>query len=123
MYKHYRKFLTSLAYAVNGIRLAIRYEVNMRIHLFFAVLAVSLALFFRISEQEWLHLLLTIALVLFAELMNTALEANVDLATKKHRAEAKIAKDAAAGAVLITSLNALATGWILFGSRILTLIN
>lgn len=119
MHKHYRDFLTSLAYALNGIKIAVKYEAHMRVHLFFAFLALMLGFFCRINEAEWLYLLLTITLVLFAELMNTALEANVDLTTKAKKYEAKVAKDAAAGAVLITSINSLICGWIIFVPKII----
>lgn len=121
MHKHYRKFLLSLSYALNGIRIALRYEPHMRVHVFFAVLAISTGFFLKINEAEWLYLLMTITLVLFAELMNTALEANVDLATKKKKPEAKVAKDAAAGAVLITSINAVVCGMVIFGPKLLNI--
>lgn len=121
MRKHCQRFILSLCYACNGIKIALQYEIHMRIHLFFAVLAVALGWILKINEIEWIYLLLTVTLVLFAELMNTALEANVDLATKKKKYEAKVAKDVAAGAVLITSLNALICGWLLFGPKLLKL--
>jgi len=122
MHKHYRKFLISLSYALNGIRLALCYEPHMRVHVFFAILALICGSIFRINEAEWLYLLMTITLVLFAELMNTALEANVDLTTKKQKPEAKVAKDAAAGAVLITSINSLICGLIIFGPKFLKIL-
>lgn len=118
MRRHYRTFIKSLGYALTGLRTAWTYEVNMRIHCVCTVLAILCGIFFRLSEPEWLILSLTVTLVLFAELINTALEANVDLVTKEHRPEAKLAKDVAAGAVLITSLNALVVGWIIFGLKI-----
>jgi diacylglycerol kinase len=118
MHKHYRRFLLSLSYAINGIRIALRYEPHMRVHVIAGFLASLLAFLLKINEVEWIYLLMTITLVLFAELMNTALEANVDLATKIKRPEAKIAKDAAAGAVLITSINALICGIIIFAPKI-----
>jgi diacylglycerol kinase len=119
MHSHYRRFSKSLAYAFYGIKTALHCEPNMRIHLFFGVLAILFGFLLKISEIEWLILMITITLVLFAELMNTALESNVDLVTKTHKAEAKIAKDVAAGAVLIASINAIAIGIIIFGHRLL----
>lgn len=122
MRKHYRKFITSFFYACNGIKIALQYEIHMRIHLVTAILVIGLGFFLKITEMEWIYLLLTITLVLFAELMNTALEANVDLTTKKKKYEAKVAKDVAAGAVLITSINALICGSIIFGPKILGIL-
>lgn len=119
MRTHYRTFVKSLGYAIAGIHTAWKYEPNMRIHCLATIFAIGAGLYVQLSPLEWLSLSLTITLVIFAELMNTALEANVDLVTKEHRPEAKLAKDVAAGAVLVTSLNALIVAWILFGLRFL----
>lgn len=116
---HYRTFIKSLSYAFNGLITAWKYENNMRTHCVLTILAVLLGVTVHLSQLEWLILSLTVTLVLFAELMNTALEANVDLVTKERKPEAKIAKDVAAGAVLVTALNALVVGWLLFGTRLL----
>ena len=113
-----RRLLISFIYALRGIYQALRYEANMRVHTVAAVLAIVCGIFLRIMPYEWLILLLTITLVLFAELMNTALEANVDLVTKKRRSEARIAKDVAAGAVLISSINAVIVGLVIFVPKI-----
>lgn len=112
-----RRIIISFIYAIRGIHQAVKYEANMRIHLLAAVLAVLFGTLLHILPYEWLMLLMTITLVIFAELMNTALEANVDLVTKQRRPEARIAKDVAAGAVLVTSINALIIGIIIFGPR------
>jgi diacylglycerol kinase len=116
---HQRSFRKSLSYAFNGWALAVRFEANMRIHLTCAFVAVTMGFLFQLTRIEWLFLLLAIALVLFAELMNTAVEANVDLVTKEKKHEAMVAKDVAAGAVLLASCYALITGIILFGGKIL----
>jgi diacylglycerol kinase len=119
MHFHNSGFMRSLYYAFSGIGQALKYEAHLRIHLICAGLAIFAGIYYRLTETEWLILVLTIALVIFAELVNTAVEANVDLVTKAKKAEAKIAKDVAAGAVLVTSLNALIVGFILFSSKIL----
>jgi diacylglycerol kinase (ATP) len=115
---HNRRFLRSLGYALHGLRQAVRYEANMRIHLACAALTVGAGAALRILPYEWLILLLTITLVIFSELMNTALEANVDLVTKKKKHEARLAKDVAAAAVLITALNALAAAFFIFAPKL-----
>lgn len=115
---HNRRIIKSFMYALRGISQAVKYEANMRIHLLGAVLAVLCGIVLRILPYEWLMLFMTITLVIFAELMNTALEANVDLVTKQRKPEARIAKDVAAGAVLITSINAVLVGIIIFVPKI-----
>ncbi|MDR2429154.1 MAG: diacylglycerol kinase family protein [Candidatus Margulisbacteria bacterium] len=103
---------------MQGIYQAFRQESNLRIHFVAAALAAGAGFVFKLSAGEWAVLLLTITLVIFAELINTALEANVNLATKKHQPEAKLAKDAAAGAVLLTALNAVLIGLLIFVPKI-----
>jgi len=118
MRKHYRPFFKSLGYALKGIQSAIKYEVHMRIHLLVAATSIGFGFYINLSKMEWLILCLTINLVLFSELFNTALEANVDLVTKEKKPEAMLAKDVAAGAVLIASINAIVVGWFLFGTKV-----
>ena len=108
----------SLTYAGHGIQQALRHEANMRVHIACALLAIAAGLVLRILPYEWLILTLTITLVLFAELINTALEAYVDLVTRQRQAQARIAKDVAAGAVLVTSVNAVITGLIIFAPKL-----
>ncbi|GBR73775.1 diacylglycerol kinase [Candidatus Termititenax aidoneus] len=114
-----RSLLSSFGCAIQGIYQAFQQEANLRIHFAAAALALAAGFVFKLAAGEWAILLLTITLVIFAELINTALEANVNLATKKQRPEAKLAKDAAAGAVLLTALNAVLIGLLIFGAKIL----
>lgn len=119
MRHHKRPFYKSLSYAVRGIIFAIHSEANMKRHLVIALAVTILGLVLRISLMEWIIVSFCISLVIFAELMNTALEAYSDLVTREHRLEAMLAKDTAAGAVLITSLNALIIGSLIFIPHIL----
>lgn len=114
MRHHKRPFYKSLSYAVRGIVFAIHSEANMKRHLVIALAVTVLGLILKISLMEWIIVSFCISLVIFAELMNTALEAYSDLVTREHRLEAMLAKDTAAGAVLITSLNALIIGSLIF---------
>lgn len=116
---HRRRFTRSFSYALRGIREAFKYEFHMRIHIVIALIAVIFGFIFRIRHSEWMYLTITITLVLFAELMNTAIESYVDLATKEIEEEARIAKDVAAGAVLVTSIHAIVAGLIIFIPNIL----
>lgn len=107
--------LTSFQYAWAGVVYCATTQRNFRIHLMIGAVAVSLGIYERISSLEFAVIGLTIALVLTFELLNTALEAVVDLTVGDQYHElAKISKDAAAGAVLIAAIGALfVAGWIL----------
>jgi len=107
--------LTSFQYAWAGVVYCATTQRNFRIHLMIGAVAVSLGIYERISSLEFAVIGLTIALVLTFELLNTALEAVVDLTVGDQYHElAKISKDTAAGAVLIAAIGALfVAGWIL----------
>ena len=102
----------SFGYAFQGIFTCIRQERNMKIHCL-AVIAVTVAgTFLHIKPVEWCICLLLFGLILSLELVNTALEAVVDLVTKEKKPLAKIAKDTAAGAVLVSAIAAAIIGCI-----------
>jgi len=109
-----RRFAARLRYAAHGIAHACRTELHMRIHAGAATLVCLLAAALRVSALEWAMLLGLCALVITAELVNTAVERAVDLATEERHPLAKAAKDTAAGAVLAASLFAIAAGAIIF---------
>ncbi len=115
-----RRFLTSVRFAGRGLGYALRTQRNMRIHLAIGAVAVGAAAYFRVSAVEWLFLSVTIALVLVAELINTALEVWIDFVSRERRAEAMVVKDLAAGAVLVCSLSAVVVGVIVFLPRLLS---
>lgn len=108
-------FLRSLQHACNGIVVSIRTEVNLRVHIAVANLICVFAYFYGISRIEWGVLLLAVAFVIVAELVNTAVEQAVDTATHEYASTAKLAKDAAAGAVLAAAVFAVLVGFVLFG--------
>ena len=110
-----RDVISSLEFALTGIFTAFKEEKNMRSHVLSAVAAIIAGLIFRISATEWLFLLLSIFLVIAIEIMNSAVENVVDLASDYHFSmRAKNAKDMAAGAVLVVSGFAVITGLIIF---------
>jgi diacylglycerol kinase (ATP) len=111
-------FSESINYALEGIVTAIKTERNMRIHIYIAMLVIILCLTFGVTSSELKDLIFAISLVFFAELMNTAIEATVDISTSKYHPLAKKAKDVAAGAVLVVSLNASVIGYIIFSNKI-----
>jgi len=118
-----RELIASLEFALTGIFTAFKEERNMRKHALSAILAIVAGFLFGISVTEWLFLLLSVSLVIAFEIMNSALENVVDLASDYHFSMlAKNAKDMAAGAVLVISGFALVTGLIIFVPKLWTLV-
>ncbi|HFH9946871.1 diacylglycerol kinase family protein [Streptococcus suis] len=114
-----RELMASLDFAMSGLLTAFKEERNMKKHLASAILVVVAGLIFQVSVTEWLFLLLSISLVIAFEIMNSAIESVVDLASDYHfHLLAKNAKDMAAGAVLFVSGFALLTGLIIFVPKI-----
>ncbi|CAM3193779.1 diacylglycerol kinase family protein [Lactococcus laudensis] len=118
-----RTVYASLEFALTGIITAFREERNLRKHAVSASLAIIFGFVFMISRIEWLFLLLAIFLVIFGEIINSAIENVVDLASDYHFSMlAKNAKDMAAGAVLFISLYAVIVGMMIFLPKIWSLI-
>ena len=118
-----RTLVASMEFAIRGIITTFKEERNMRKHMVSAILASIAGAVFRISAIEWLFLLLAIFLVITFEIINSAIENVVDLASNYHFSMlAKNAKDMAAGAVLVISGYAVLTGLIIFVPKIIALI-
>ncbi len=114
-----RELMSSLDFAVSGLITTFKEERNMRKHAVSAILVILAGLVFQVSVTEWLFLLLSISLVIAFEIVNSAIENVVDLASDYHFSMlAKNAKDMAAGAVLFVSGFALLTGLIIFVPKI-----
>lgn len=111
---HARRLATSIGYAVRGLVYAIQTERHMRVHLVIAALAVGTAAILRISRIEWVLLGVVVAMVLATELLNTATEVLVDLASPEFRPQAQVIKDLAASAVLVSAVLAVVVGGVLF---------
>ena len=112
-------FLRSFRYAFEGLAYIVRTQPNARIELGVAIAAVALAAWLGISAIEWAVLVLTIAVVLALEWINTALELAVSLASPDRHPSAKAAKDVAAASVLLGALVSVVIGLLLFAPRIL----
>jgi diacylglycerol kinase len=108
-------FLASFRYAWCGLVYVVRSQRNMRVHLGAAFLVLLLAAVLRLPPLAWAVLLLCITIVAVLEMLNTVVEATVDLATDRYHPLAKIAKDTAAGAVLVASIGAALVGLVLLG--------
>jgi diacylglycerol kinase len=112
-------FFRSFSFAGQGVWYVVRTQRNMRVHLLAGAAAVVAGLVLRIGAADWACVLIAIGLVLTAETLNTVVEALTDLCTDGYHPLAKIAKDAAAGAVLISSAAALGVGLAVFLPRLL----
>ncbi|MCK4776753.1 MAG: diacylglycerol kinase [Actinomycetia bacterium] len=112
-----RSLLDSFNYAIEGIIYTLKTQRNMKIHFLVGIFVMIISLFFRISSMEMILIIFAVTFVLFAELVNTAVESTIDVTTTTHDPLAKIAKDASAGAVLIASLNAIFIGYLIFFER------
>jgi diacylglycerol kinase len=97
-------------------------EPNFRIQLAIGIVAFVAGIVFRIRPVEWLALILVSIEVLVMEMLNSVIEAVVDLASPGYHPRARVAKDVAAGAVLLTSLAAVVVGLYIFGPRVLHLV-
>ena len=111
-------FLDAWKNAIDGIIYATTTQRNIKIQLVLAVLVVIISLFFDLNRAEFLCFLFTIILILFAEMVNTAIETVVDLYVDVYHPKAKIAKDVAAGGVVITAINAIIVAYFLFFDKI-----
>ena len=118
-----RDLVSSLEFALTGILTAFKEERNMRKHAVTALVVILAGFVFQVSRIEWLFLLMSIFLVVAFEIMNSAIENVVDLASNYHFSMlAKNAKDMAAGAVLVVSGFALLTGLVIFVPKFWALV-
>jgi diacylglycerol kinase (ATP) len=110
--------LESFNFAFEGVIHVLRTQRNMRIHFLIAIVVLVWALAAGVSKLELIALLLAISFVLITEMVNTAVEAAIDIATTSFDPMAKLAKDIVAGAVLIASANAIAVGYLVFSGKV-----
>jgi len=106
--------LKSFGFAFDGLKAAILRGRNFRIQLLTGLLACILGFILRLNSSEWLDLIIVITLVLILELVNTSIEALVDLVSPEIREKAKLAKDVAAATVLVASIGSVIVGALLF---------
>ena len=113
-----RSLLESFNFAFEGIIHALRTQRNLRLHFLIAVAVIIAAVGFDVTRIELISLLLSISFVLITEMLNSAIEAAVDMASTSFDPLAKLAKDVAAGAVLIATINAVAVGYLVFSGDV-----
>lgn len=116
-----KSLIKSFGYAFDGVLYALKYNRNLRIHFIVALVVLMLSIFFKVTLYEMSILATMILLVILSETINTAIEEMVNLITKEHGKEAKIAKDVAAGMVLIAAVGSVIVGILIFAPYILKL--
>ncbi|MHC6179130.1 diacylglycerol kinase [Clostridium sp. JNZ X4-2] len=113
-----KKLLDSFNYAIEGIIYSVRTQRNMKIHMIAAVLVLTMCFFYDLSKIEILAVIIATSMVIMAELFNTAVEFAIDATTNYYHPLAKIAKNVAAGGVLIAAVNAVVIGYIIFWDKL-----
>ena len=119
----YKRFLKSLKYSFDGLFYAYRYEQSLWLHAIAVVIAVSLGIFFKIKISEWAIIFIALGIILALELLNTAIEAAVDLTTTKIHPLAKIAKDCGSAASFVMSIVSIVISLFVFWPYIIEFIN
>lgn len=109
-----KKNFISFKYAFNGIKFILSTQINFLIHLILAILVVFSGLVFKISNMEWIVIVLTIAIVLTAEAINTAIEKLTDMVSPDYDEQAGKVKDIAAASVFIVAIASVIIGLIIF---------
>ena len=118
-----RRIVDSFNFAIEGLTEAIRNEKHMKVHILLAIIVVILAILTNAAKSEILIISVSVSFVMITELINTSVEALVDLISPKRHPLAKLAKDVAAGAVLIAAINALCVGYLIFYDKLLNILD
>ena len=116
------RFVVSFGYAYRGIRWMLKHEPNMRFHLVATAGVLLAAAAFRIPVEQWAALVFAISLVLLGEILNTAIEAVLDIVQPEHHDLVEVVKDVSAGAVLVAALGATVIACIVFVPRFWDLV-
>lgn len=119
MVKKMKKIIKSFKYAIEGILTGIKQERNMKIHITIMILVIIMGIILKINKIEWIICIILFGVVISLELINTAIENTIDLITLEKNSKAKIAKDTAAGAVLVSAISAAIIGLIIFIPKII----
>lgn len=119
--KGFKRLINSFKFALDGIVYAFKYEQNILVHFTVMIIVIIMGIFLKISFIEWLICLILFGLVIATELINTSIEATIDLLTDKIHPLAKIAKDTASAAVLVFALIAIIVGLLIFLPKIIML--
>ena len=118
-----KRLVDSFNFAIEGLISALKDEKHMKVHILAAIIIVILAILINASKVEILIISLSVSFVIITELVNTAVEAIIDLVSPERHPLAKLAKDVAAGAVLVAAINALCVGYLLFYDKLLDIFD
>lgn len=116
------RFIRSFKFSLEGLKYAYKYEQSMLIHVIATIAVIAANIFFKVTGTQWLITLLSIGMVLSAELINTAIEAVVDLVTLEIHPLAKIAKDCGSAATFVLACMAAAIGFVVYIPYIIELL-
>ena len=116
------KFIRGFTYAFSGLWYALRTQRNVRVHCAIALFAIIMGIFLHISPVEFAIIFVAITGVFISEMFNTVIELCIDIASPEYHPLAKIAKDVAAGAVLLNAILAVVIGLLIFGPHLLALL-
>lgn len=116
-----KRFFNSFTYSIDGLKYAYKAEQSLTIHCLAVLVVIFLGLFFKITQFEWLVCFILFGLVMATELINTSLEAVVDLTCPEFHPLAKIVKDTASAAVFVFAVVAFISGLIIFVPYIMNL--
>lgn len=122
MKQELKKRINSFKYAIEGIVTTFKLEMNMKIHIIIMTAVIITGVILKLSILEWKICIILFSLVIAAELFNTAIEVVVDMIMPEFHPKAKIAKDAAAGGVLVLAIGAAIVGLIIFIPKFIELI-
>lgn len=112
--QEYKKLINSFKYAIEGFISSFKTERNMKIHVLAMIVVVILGMYLNLSLIEWCFIAISVALVIGAELFNTAIETIVDMISPQKNPKAKLAKDISAAAVLAFAIGSAIIGLIIF---------
>lgn len=111
------KFIKGFGYALKGVAVAVKEQLNLKVHLLAVVVVIVAGIYFELNAVEWAIIFLTFGLVIATEMVNTAIEYLVDFVSPQQHPMAGKIKDVAAGAVLITAVIAIAVAITIFGNK------
>lgn len=114
-----KKLINSFKCAIQGIKQAVKTERNVKIHITIMILVIIAGIVLKINTQEWIICIILFGLVISLELVNSAIEATVDIAMPEINEKAKVAKDVAAGAVLVSAIASAIIGLIIFIPKVI----
>ena len=117
------RFIKSIKYSLDGLFYAYRYEQSLWIHGFAVILAIVLGFIFKIKLAEWAIIFIALGIILALELINTAIEAAVDLTTTEIHPLAKVAKDCGSAASFVMSIVSIVISLFVFGPYFLEIID